>query len=106
VDSDVLDSVAVAREPGLDGWTFDADRLVASFGGRSFSSAGGLVAAIAAAADLADHHPDLELHYPGRVSVVLTSHDAGGVTIRDVELARSVSRLADDFGATTDDDRP
>ena len=102
----MLDADGVARERGLDGWTFDADRLVTSFGAPSFTSAGALVAAIAAAADLADHHPDVELRYPGRVTVVLTSHDAGGVTMRDVELARTVSRLAADVGATVDDGRP
>lgn len=103
---DLLGSDEIAREPGLDGWTFDADRLVASFDARSFTSGGGLVAAIAAAADLADHHPDVELRYPGRVTVVLTSHDAGGVTARDVELGRTVSRLAADFGAAAGDGHP
>ena len=93
----------IAGEPGLDDWTLDADRLVASFVGRSFASAGGFVAAVAAAADLADHHPDVELRYPGRVTVMLTSHDAGGVTERDVELARTVSRLAADVDATSGD---
>jgi 4a-hydroxytetrahydrobiopterin dehydratase len=106
VDLDVLDADTIARQPGLDGWAFDADRLTAAYVAGSFGAAGGLVAAIATAADLADHHPDVELRYPGRVGITLTSHDAGGVTSRDVDLARTISRLAAEFAATADADGP
>ena len=55
-----------------------------------------LVQEIAAAAEEADHHPDIDLRY-GWVGLRLVSHDVGGITSRDVELAGVISRLADDF---------
>jgi 4a-hydroxytetrahydrobiopterin dehydratase len=44
-----------------------------------------------------NHHPDLDLRYP-HVDVRLSSHDAGGVTDRDVKLARTISEYAADEG--------
>ncbi|MBU1802009.1 MAG: 4a-hydroxytetrahydrobiopterin dehydratase, partial [Actinobacteria bacterium] len=58
------------------------------------------VQAIGAAADEMNHHPDVELTYP-RVAVRLSSHDVGGVTRRDVVLARAISEMAAKLGATS-----
>jgi 4a-hydroxytetrahydrobiopterin dehydratase len=52
-----------------------------------------LVNQIGDAAESANHHPDLLLTYP-KVEVTLTSHDAGGVTSRDIAMARTISDLA------------
>jgi 4a-hydroxytetrahydrobiopterin dehydratase len=52
-----------------------------------------LVAAIGAAAEEADHHPELDLRH-GRLRVQLSSHDVHGVTARDVRLAHRISELA------------
>jgi len=52
-----------------------------------------VVNAIGAAAEEMDHHPDLDLRYT-HVDVRLTSHDAGGITDRDLRLARTVSSIA------------
>ena len=57
-----------------------------------------LVTRIAAAADEADHHPDIDLRY-NWVGLRLVSHDVGGLTERDIELAGEISRIADDLGA-------
>lgn len=57
-----------------------------------------LVTRIAAAADEADHHPDVDLRY-NWVGLRLVSHDVGGLTERDIELAGEISRIADDLGA-------
>lgn len=70
------------------------DTIVAAFVAPGFGAGGELVATIARAADEMDHHPDLELAYPGRVAVQLSSHDAGGLTERDAELATTISVLA------------
>ena len=56
-------------------------------------------ARIAAAADEADHHPDIDLRY-NWVGLRLVSHDVGGLTERDIELAGEISRIADDLGST------
>ncbi len=58
------------------------------------------MAAIARAADDRDHHPDVDLRYPGVVLVGLQTHTGGGVTQLDVDLARAISGLAADAGAT------
>lgn len=63
-----------------------------------FTEALDLVVKIAAAADEANHHPDIDLRY-NWVGLALTSHDVGGITPRDIELAGTISRIADDLGA-------
>ena len=82
----------------LTDWRMLIDRLHASFDTGDFASAVKLVDAIALAADEMDHHPDVDLSY-GRLDVRLISHDVGGVTSRDVELARTISELALAAGA-------
>jgi 4a-hydroxytetrahydrobiopterin dehydratase len=56
---------------------------------------------IGLAADEANHHPDLTITYP-RVHVLLTTHDAGGLTTRDIDLARTISAIAADLGIAAD----
>ena len=80
-------------------WRMLIDRLHASFDTGDFVTAVALVDAITLAAEEMDHHPDLDPAY-GRLDVRLISHDVGGVTSRDVVLARTVSELARAAGAT------
>ncbi|MFM2077083.1 MAG: hypothetical protein RJA49_973 [Actinomycetota bacterium] len=84
---------------GLGDWRFILGALHAEFAAPGFSQGAALVAGIAAAADAADHHPEVSLRYPGRVRVVLSTHDAGGPTELDVTMARTVSALAAQHGA-------
>lgn len=93
---------AFATRDDLPDWRFILHRIEARFRAPSFALAAQLVADIAAAADEAEHHPDVDLRYPGRVHVVLTTHATGGVTDLDVELALTVSRLARDVGAVSE----
>lgn len=86
------------HSPSLDLWEYTEGALRATFTMQSFSVAGALAAAIARAADDADHHPDIDLRYPGLVRVLLTTHDTGGVTDYDVRLAAAIARLATTFG--------
>ncbi len=83
----------------LDDWRMLIDRLHASFDTGDFVGAVRLVDAITVAAEEMDHHPDLDVSY-GRLDVRLLSHDVGGVTSRDVVLARTISELARAAGAT------
>lgn len=86
---------AVDRElASLSGWQRDGDTLVRTFRRRDFRSAVALIVAIADAAEAADHHPDLCLRRYRSLEVRLTTHDAGGITARDVELARTIEALA------------
>lgn len=79
--------------------------LYATFSTRDFASASELVAQVATAADAMDHHPDITLGY-GKVGFQLSSHDAGGVTERDLKLAEEIQRLADSLGAEGQPVRP
>lgn len=91
-----LGFAAVAAE-GLEDWPFFLDRLHGRFETGSFARGLELITRIAEAAEAATHHPDIELTYP-RVEVRLVSHDVGGVTSRDIELARQISAIARELG--------
>lgn len=92
-------------DAGLDDWRKLAQALHARFLTRDFTTGLALVSAIGALAEEADHHPDIVLTYP-HVDVKLLSHDASGVTERDVELARAISTLAGERGIAADPAAP
>jgi len=89
-----------AALPGLDDWRLLTTAIHAQFRAGSYAAAAGLLPAIAAAADAIEHHPDVDLRYPGVVRVVLKTHATGGVTTLDTDLARTISALAAEAGAT------
>ncbi|HEV2746450.1 MAG TPA: 4a-hydroxytetrahydrobiopterin dehydratase [Allosphingosinicella sp.] len=80
---------------GLPGWSHDRSRngIAKSFKFRDFGEAFGFMTAVALAAEKADHHPDWSNAW-NRVDILLTTHSAGGVTGRDVDLARRIEALA------------
>ena len=80
-----------ARE-ALPGWNVAADRLHRTFRFADFSAAWAFMARVALLAEKQDHHPDWSNSY-NRVEVALTTHDAGGVTARDVALAQAISSI-------------
>lgn len=88
---------------GLDDWRLLNRALHAQFATDRYADGLALVARIGAAAEAADHHPDLDLRY-GHVNVRLYSHDVGGVTDRDVAMACTISGLAAEVGARPETD--
>ncbi len=88
-------------EAGLDDWRKVLNSLRARFRTGDFATGVRLVDRIGAAADEADHHPDVSLTYP-EVIVTLSSHDVGGITSRDLDLARTISGFAAELGADAD----
>lgn len=89
----------IAALPGLEDWRFVLGTLRGDFQAGSYPAAAALVVAITEAAEAAVHHPDIDIRYPGRVRVVLTTHATGCVTELDVALAREISALAAVAGA-------
>lgn len=79
----------------LDGWTEakGRDAILKSFRFADFNAAFGFMARVALAAERMDHHPEWFNVY-NRVEVTLSTHDAGGVTARDVDLARFMDEAA------------
>jgi 4a-hydroxytetrahydrobiopterin dehydratase len=92
-------SAAEIAEARLTGWRLTREALTATFRTRKFSTGLELVNRIGASAEQANHHPDLTLTYP-EVSVTLSSHNVGGITSRDIDLARTISGHAADLGVT------
>jgi 4a-hydroxytetrahydrobiopterin dehydratase len=78
----------------LPDWRVLLGRIEATFRTGSFEAGAAFVGLIATAAEAADHHPDVDLRYPDRVSVALVTHAARGLTESDVALARTISELA------------
>ncbi|RYP88922.1 4a-hydroxytetrahydrobiopterin dehydratase [Nocardioides guangzhouensis] len=88
-------------DAGLADWRLMVHALQTRFATRDFATGLALVQRIAAVAEEMNHHPDIDLRY-AHVDVRLTSHDTGGVTGRDLELARRASEAAADLGVAAD----
>ncbi len=82
-----------------EGWTMEGDgkALVRSFRFKDFSEAFGFLTRIALHAEKIDHHPEFTSVW-NRVDLRLTSHDAGRVTERDVNLAGAINAFAQQGG--------
>jgi len=89
------------REAGLADWRQILGRLKARFTTGDFATGLALVQEIGAAAEAADHHPDILFTYSA-VVVSLSSHDVGGITSRDLDLAREISSRAAARGIGSD----
>ena len=79
----------------LDGWAEvdGRDAIRKSFAFGDFNEAFGFMGRIALAAEKADHHPEWFNVY-NRVEIVLSTHDAGGLSQRDIELAKFIDGVA------------
>jgi len=78
-----------------EGWTLSEDgrALERTFRFKDFSEAFAFLTKVAMHAEKVDHHPEFKSVW-NRVDFRLTTHDAGGVTERDVGLAEAIDRLA------------
>jgi 4a-hydroxytetrahydrobiopterin dehydratase len=79
----------------IKGWTEVAgrDAIGKSFKFADFNQAWGFMTRVALAADKADHHPEWSNVY-NKVEIVLSTHDAGGVSDKDVALAKFIDSIA------------
>jgi len=78
----------------LNGWKRDRNVLSKEFTLSSFTGAAKFIRKIAPIANRMDHHPDLQLYRYKRVKIMLTTHDAGGITRKDFDLASKIDALA------------
>ena len=81
---------ALAAE--LPDWTMEGEHLKRSFRFKDFSAAWGFMARVALLAEAQDHHPEW-FNVWNRVDIALTTHDAGGLSPRDVKLAKAIDAL-------------
>jgi len=78
---------------GLPEWKLADKTIHRVFQFRDFAGAMQFVNMVAEQAEEANHHPDIAINY-NRVTLSLTTHDAGGLTKRDLAMARKISALA------------
>jgi 4a-hydroxytetrahydrobiopterin dehydratase len=76
-------------------WTRDGDVLVTTVKLHDFAAALRFVNAVGAAAEAANHHPDIDIRW-NTVHLTLTTHDSGGLTLLDLALAAAIDRLRPD----------
>jgi 4a-hydroxytetrahydrobiopterin dehydratase len=76
----------------LDGWARDGAAIRRTIELPSFAAAIAFVSRVADLAEAADHHPDIDIRYR-RVTLVLATHSAGGLTARDFDLAARIDAL-------------
>jgi 4a-hydroxytetrahydrobiopterin dehydratase len=77
----------------LPGWRREGDEIVRDYECPTFPEAIAFVTRIADLAEAADHHPDIDIRY-SKLRVALTTHDAGGLTQKDLDLARAIETAA------------
>jgi 4a-hydroxytetrahydrobiopterin dehydratase len=91
-----LDAAEIARRlPSLPGWELKDGKLHRQFVFPDFAKAFRFMTAVAAEAERLQHHPEWSNVYD-RVTVDLVTHDAGGITALDFELAGRAQQLAED----------
>jgi 4a-hydroxytetrahydrobiopterin dehydratase len=85
----------------LTGWSevSGRDAIARTFSFKDFNEAFGFMARVALVAEKRDHHPEWRNVYK-TVEVVLSTHDADGVTALDVELAKAMNKIAAQFGVS------
>lgn len=82
------------QNPDLPAWERTDTALSRTVRFDGYRDAVAFTMRVALEAETANHHPDLVLGW-GRVEISLTSHDAGGVTDRDIEMARAIDQLVE-----------
>jgi 4a-hydroxytetrahydrobiopterin dehydratase len=77
----------------LPGWVGTTESISRTIEAADFPAAINLVNAVADAAEAADHHPDIDIRWR-TVTFTLSTHSAGGVTAKDIDMAAEISKLA------------
>ena len=90
MDADTLGS----EMKSLPAWSLEGDRISRECLFENFVEAFGFMTSVALLAERANHHPEWRNVY-NRVQIELTTHEAGGLTGRDIELAREIDALLD-----------
>ena len=83
----------------LPGWAVKDNAFTKTFKHDSFAEAIVFVNAVAHLAELANHHPDIDIRY-SNITTAITTHDQGGITEKDVGLARSIEETRRRAGVT------
>ncbi|MBD2501422.1 4a-hydroxytetrahydrobiopterin dehydratase [Anabaena azotica] len=86
------DAEIEAQASKLSGWILEGSKLETKRKFKDFVEAIAFVNKLVEPAQTAGHHPDIEVSY-NKVKITLTTHDAGGLTQKDFDLAREISQI-------------
>ena len=90
-----LSDLEIQRALGrLPGWSRRGDALTKTYTFPTFAEGIAFVTRVAKAADARNHHPDIDIRYT-KITCLLTTHDAGGVTESDLELAEAIEKASE-----------
>ena len=88
--TELLSDIAIQRELGtLNGWARRGGAIVKTYQFRSFPEGIAFIGRVADVAEAANHHPDIDIRYT-KIIASLSTHDSGGVTQKDLDLARAM----------------
>ncbi len=76
---------------GLRGWQVRLSQASTTYPCGSFTAAGAVAAIVARVCDEEDHHAEIDIRYPDEVRITTWSHDVGGLSQRDLDLARAIT---------------
>ena len=93
VTTKLTDAEISAQLEGISGWTVENEKLHKEFQFDSFVEAFGFMASVALIAESMNHHPEWFNVY-NRVTIDLATHDAGGISVLDFELAKKINVLS------------
>jgi len=89
-----LSDLEIQRALGrLPGWSRRADTLTKTYTFGTFSDGIAFVNRVAKAAEARNHHPDIDIRYT-KITCILSTHDAGGITESDLKLADEIEKVA------------
>ena len=89
-----LSDLEIQRALGrLPGWSRRGDALTKTYTFPTFADGIAFVTRVAKAADARNHHPDIDIRYT-KITCLLTTHDAGGITESDLELAEAIEKAS------------
>lgn len=92
--AELLTSAEIASQSSrLSGWTVEGAKLQTTRKFKDFIAAIEFVNKLVAPSESAGHHPDIEISY-NQVKITLTTHDAGGLTQNDFNLAEIISQIS------------
>jgi 4a-hydroxytetrahydrobiopterin dehydratase len=83
---------AASRLSALSGWQIESGELTKAITFKDFPAALAFVNRVGERAEEAGHHPDIDIRY-NRVRLALVTHDAGGLTAKDFDLAAILDKL-------------
>lgn len=89
-----LSDLEIQRALGrLPGWARRGDTLTKTYTFAAFAAGVAFVNRVAKAADASNHHPDIDIRYT-KITCILSTHDAGGITEADLKLADEIEKAA------------